>query len=69
MSTSKPNTNPPSQNEEKGTIVKQEAPIHVSNVALVCPQTQTPTKVGIRIQSGKKVRYAKKSNQTLDEKN
>ncbi|ABC65628.1 LSU ribosomal protein L24p (L26e) [Candidatus Phytoplasma asteris] len=60
---------PPSQNEEKGAIVKQEAPIHVSNVALVDPQTQTSTKVGIRIQSGKKVRYAKKSNQTLDEKN
>ncbi|MBS2126311.1 50S ribosomal protein L24 ['Fragaria x ananassa' phyllody phytoplasma] len=60
---------PPAQDQDKGTIVKREAPIHISNVALIDPYTQTPTKIGIRLESGKKVRYAKKSNTTLNDLN
>jgi len=58
----------PTQENEKGGIVEMEAPIHVSNVALVDPKTNKPTRVGFRIENGKKVRYAKKSGVTLDAK-
>jgi len=58
----------PTQESEKGGIIEQEAPIHVSNVALIDPKTNQPTRVGYRIENGKKVRYAKKSGVTLDAK-
>ncbi|NLL69444.1 MAG: 50S ribosomal protein L24 [Acholeplasmataceae bacterium] len=56
----------PSQANEKGGIIEKEAPIHVSNVALIDPKTKTPTRVGIKEVDGKKVRYAKKSGEVLD---
>ncbi|CAM11910.1 50S ribosomal protein L24 [Candidatus Phytoplasma australiense] len=58
---------PPSKDQEKGSITKQEGSIHISNVALIDPKTQTPTKIGIRFKKGKKIRYAKKSNNQLDD--
>ena len=54
----------PTQNEP-GHIVDREAPIHVSNVALVDPKTKKPTRVGYKIEKGKKVRVAKKSGTEL----
>ena len=56
----------PSQTNEKGGILEIEAPIHVSNVALIDPKTNTPTRVGIKVVDGKKVRYSKKSGEVLD---
>ena len=56
----------PTQQNEKGTIVEKEAPIHVSNVAIVDPKTGLPTRVGYKDVNGKKVRYAKKSGEILD---
>lgn len=56
----------PTQANDKGGIVEKEAPIHVSNVAIVDPKTGKPTRVGYRIVDGKKVRYAKKSGESLD---
>ena len=56
----------PSQTNEKGGIRQTEAPIHVSNVALIDPKTNEPTKVGIRVVDGKKVRFAKKSGADID---
>ena len=56
----------PTQNNEKGSIVEQEAPIHVSNVAIVDPKTGKPTRVGYKDVNGTKVRYAKKSGEILD---
>src|SRR5918997_2051015 len=42
-------------------IVEVEAPLHVSNVRLVCPNCKQPTRVGVREGSdGKNVRYCKK---------
>lgn len=58
----------PKQENEKGGIIEMEAPIHVSNVALIDPKTKAPTRVGYRIENGKKVRYAKKSGATIDTK-
>ncbi|WP_150307867.1 50S ribosomal protein L24 [Planctomonas psychrotolerans] len=56
-----------------GGIETFEAPIHVSNVALVDPETKTPTRVGFRTETQVKdgvsktvrVRYAKKSGKDL----
>jgi large subunit ribosomal protein L24 len=52
-----------------GGIETHEAPIHVSNVALVDPKTKKPTRVGFREEKkdGKtvRVRYAKKSGEDL----
>jgi large subunit ribosomal protein L24 len=56
-----------------GGIETHEAPIHVSNVALVDPDTKKPTRVGFRTESVEKngvkktvrVRYAKKSGKDL----
>ena len=46
-------------------IVKKEAPIHISNIALVDPKTNEATKTGVRTEGDKKVRFSKKSNQVL----
>jgi large subunit ribosomal protein L24 len=56
----------PSQADPQGGIRHREAPLHVSNVALVDPKTGEPTRVGFRIEDGKKVRFAKKSGEVLD---
>jgi large subunit ribosomal protein L24 len=52
--------------ETKGNIIKQEAPIHISNISLIDPETKIPVRVGFRFKSGKKVRYIKKTGVTLD---
>jgi len=51
--------------DQPGHIVDREAPIHVSNVALVDPKTKKATRVGYKLESGKKVRIAKKSGVEL----
>ncbi|MCK9235625.1 MAG: 50S ribosomal protein L24 [Acholeplasmataceae bacterium] len=56
----------PTQANDKGGIIEKEAPIHVSNVAIVDPKTGQPTRIGHRFVDGKKVRYAKKSGESLD---
>lgn len=56
-----------------GGIETHEAPIHISNVAIVDPKTKTPTRVGFReeivekdgVKKKVRVRYAKKSGETL----
>ncbi len=50
----------------KGGIVEKEAPIHISNVMLICPHCNQPTRVGIKfLESGEKVRYCKKCGETI----
>ena len=49
------------QGATPGQKVSFEKPIDVSNVMLVDPKTGTPTRVGYRIENGKKLRVAKKS--------
>ena len=55
----------PSAKNPQGGIVKKEAPIQISNIALVDTKTKSITKVGMRIEGDKKVRFSKKSNQVL----
>jgi large subunit ribosomal protein L24 len=57
----KPNRN------EQGGIVEREAAVHVSNVALIDPKSDKPTKVGFKfLEDGRKVRFARASGETLD---
>jgi len=55
----------PSAKSPQGGIVKKEAPLHISNIALIDPKSKTATRVGTRTEGDKKVRFAKKSNQVL----
>ena len=53
--------NRPTQQNPQGGISTLEAPIHVSNVMLVCPSCGKPTRVGHKIEGdGKKSRICKK---------
>ncbi|MDR2224015.1 MAG: 50S ribosomal protein L24 [Flavobacteriaceae bacterium] len=55
----------PSASNPQGGIVKREAPLHISNLAIVDPKTNETTKVAIKNENGKNVRVSKKSNQVL----
>lgn len=57
----------PSRTNQQGGIVEREAAIHASNVMLVDPKTNRPTRVGYKILGdGTKVRIAKDSGEQLD---
>lgn len=47
-------------------IKHQEGPIHVSNVMIIDSKTKQPTKVGYRMEGGKKVRYARKTGNVIE---
>ena len=47
---------------ESGGIVEQEAAIHISNVAILNPETGKADRVGFRTEDGKKVRFFKSNN-------
>ncbi|RYZ59077.1 MAG: 50S ribosomal protein L24 [Proteobacteria bacterium] len=55
----------PGANGEAGGILDKVASIHISNVSLADPKSGKATKVGSRVEGGKKVRFAKASGQTL----
>ncbi|MBT4905634.1 MAG: 50S ribosomal protein L24 [Rhodospirillaceae bacterium] len=51
-----------------GGINEFEASIHVSNVALIDPDTRKPTRVGYKtLDDGRKVRFAKRSGEIIDQ--
>ena len=49
----------------KGQRIEKEAPVHISNVMLVCPHTSKPTRIGYKIEGGEKVRISKKSGKAI----
>jgi large subunit ribosomal protein L24 len=51
---------------EAGGIIEKEGPIDVSNVMLLDPQDNKPTKVGLRREGGKRVRFAKRTGNDLE---
>ena len=56
----------PSAKHPQGGIVKQEAPIHISNLNVVDPKTGKATRSGRKLGAdGKLVRYAKKSGEEI----
>ncbi|MCQ2751574.1 MAG: 50S ribosomal protein L24 [Coriobacteriales bacterium] len=57
----------PTQQNPNGGIEQIQAPIDISNVALVCPFCDSPTKIGAKIrEDGTKVRVCKKCNREID---
>ena len=63
----KRHTRPNPQKRIQGGIVEREAPIHVSNVMVVSPDSGRPTRVGYKIlDDGRKVRVSKTDGAILD---
>jgi len=57
----------PSQKLPQGGIVEKEAPIHASNVMVICPSCGKPTRVGKKfLADGSKIRVCKKCGESLD---
>ena len=54
----------PSAQNPQGGIVEKEAALQISNLSLINSKGET-TRVGYRVEDGKKVRYAKKSNEVI----
>lgn len=53
--------------QAQGGIIEFEAPISLSNVMLVCPQTDKPTRIGIRRdEDGRRIRFSKQSGKDID---
>ena len=57
--------NKPSAASPQGGIVKKEAALHISNLALIDAKSGETTRVGYRIEGDKKVRFSKKSNEVI----
>ena len=52
---------------EQGGIIRKEAPIHLSNIAIADPKDGKPTRVGFQVQKdGAKVRVAKRSGEVIN---
>jgi len=52
---------------QEGGLIRKEAPIHLSNIALADPSTGKATRVGFKtLEDGRKVRFAKASGETID---
>ena len=49
-----------------GGIINKEAPLHISNVSLIDPDSGQATRVGYEIKDGKKIRIARRSGKALD---
>ena len=55
----------PSNDNPSGGIAEVEAPIHVSNVMFIDPSNNEPTRVGFKVEDGKKVRVSKKTGEII----
>lgn len=66
----KRHTRPSAQNQQGG-IVEKEAPIHASNVLVICPKCNNTTKVGVKVVTDgrtnrkQRVRYCKKCGEMI----
>jgi large subunit ribosomal protein L24 len=57
----------PSAKHRQGGIIESEAPIHWSNVMLMCNKCVTPVRIKMqRLEDGKKMRVCMKCNETID---
>jgi large subunit ribosomal protein L24 len=55
------------QKNVKGGIIEREAPLHASNVQLVCPECGAPTRIGNRrLEDGTRVRFCRKCKGVVD---
>lgn len=65
VNTVKKHQKPNPQAGVTGGIVEQEAPIEVSNVAILNSETGKADRVGFRLEDGKKVRFFKSNNELV----
>jgi large subunit ribosomal protein L24 len=57
----------PRSMNEQGGIIEKEGPIDVSNVVLLDPSDNKPTRVGVRVaDDGERVRFSKRTDKTID---
>ena len=56
----------PTQRNPKGGFLEIEAPLHVSNLMLVCPKCSQPTRIGRKREGGTLVRVCKKCGNDID---
>ena len=54
------------QKAQASGIIDKEGPIDVSNVMLLDPTDNRPTRVGVRAKDGKRERYAKRTGKTIE---
>jgi large subunit ribosomal protein L24 len=54
------------RSQELGGIIEAEGPVHVSNVQLLDPRTNEPTRVGVTREGGTRRRVAKRSGEAID---
>ena len=52
--------------EEVGGVIEKEGPIHISNVMLVDPRENKPTRLGVEVAEGKRFRIARRSGTRID---
>jgi large subunit ribosomal protein L24 len=58
----------PTRKYAQGGIIEKEAPLHISNVMLVCPKCSKPTRIGNSLlQDGRKIRICKKCREVIDQ--
>jgi large subunit ribosomal protein L24 len=62
----KRHTKPNPQRQIKGGVVEREAPLHASNVQLVCPECGKATRVGRKMVGDRKVRICRKCEGVVD---
>ncbi len=55
----------PKKTGDKGQIIEVPAPIHISNVKIICPKCKKATRIGYRIEGGEKYRICKKCDKTI----
>jgi len=52
--------------DQQGGIIQKESPIHISNLMLVCPKCNMPTRIGVNtLKDGTKSRFCKKCQELL----
>ena len=61
----KKHTKPVPQLQQPGGIIEKEAPLQVSNVAILNPKSGKADRVGFRFEDGKKVRFFKSDNELI----
>jgi large subunit ribosomal protein L24 len=52
--------------QQTGGVIEREGPIHISNVMLVDSKDGKPTRVGVEVEDGKRIRVSKRTGARLD---
>jgi large subunit ribosomal protein L24 len=56
----------PTQKNPQGGVIEREGALHISNVQVVCPSCGAPSRMGMEVADGGKVRVCRKCNVQVD---